>query len=123
MPIISHADARTFNLPGIQFTGLAAPSRGAVDSCVWIVRIDPGTAGTPHRLSREEVIVAIEGTARATLDGEVHEVRAGEAIIVPADTEFALENPYDTAFQAVAVLPVGTHANMAGDSFVPPWAL
>ena len=122
MPVIRAADAPTFDLPGIQFIGLAAPSRGATESAVWIVTIEPGTPGTPHQLTREEVIVAIEGTAKATVGGVEYELAAGGAVIVPARTDFSLANPYDTRFRAVAVLPVGAGATIAGDTFIPPWA-
>jgi quercetin dioxygenase-like cupin family protein len=121
-PVISGADAPIFNLPGIEFTGLAAPSRGATESCVWIVSIEPGTPGTTHQLTREEVIVAIEGTAKATVGGVEYELAAGGAVIVPARTDFSLENPYASRFRAVAVLPVGANAMMGSDTFVPPWA-
>lgn len=121
-PLIAPGAAPTFALPGIEFTGLAAPSRGATDSVVWIVEIRPGTPGAPHRLTREEVIVCIDGKARATVAGTDYELEAGGAVIVPADTDFALANPYESPFRAVAVLPVGGAAVMDGDTFVPPWA-
>jgi mannose-6-phosphate isomerase-like protein (cupin superfamily) len=120
--LIAAAAAPMFTLPGIEFTGLAAPSRGASESSVWIVRIAPGTPGAPHRLTREEVIVAVEGRARATVAGVDHELEAGGAVIVPARTEFALANPYAEPFRAVAVLPVGGEAVMDGETFIPPWA-
>ena len=122
LPVISAADAPTFELPGIQFTGLAAPSRGSTESSVWILDIEPGTPGTPHQLTREEVIVAIEGAARVTVGGVEYELAAGGAVIVPARTDFSLENPYEVRFRAVAVLPVGASAMMGSDAFVPPWA-
>jgi mannose-6-phosphate isomerase-like protein (cupin superfamily) len=120
--LIAAAAAPTFTLPGIEFTGLAAPSRGASESSVWMVRIGPGTPGTPHRLTREEVIVAVEGRARATVGGVDYELEAGGAVIVPPRTEFALANPYAEPFTAVAVLPVGGAAEMNGETFIPPWA-
>ena len=123
MPIISAADAPTFNLPGIEFTGLAAPSRGSMETSVWMVCIDPGTPGMPHQLTREEVLVAIEGKARATLGGREQELAAGSAIVIPAGTDFALSNPYDGPFRAVAVLPVGGEAVVGEKMFTPPWAL
>ena len=121
-PVITATDAPTFALTGIEFTGLAAPSRGAAESAVWIVQIQPGTPGAPHRLTREEVIVAIDGRARANVAGIEYELEAGGAVIVPADTDFALANPYAVPFRAVAVLPVGGAAVMNGETFVPPWA-
>ena len=121
-PLITAADAPTFTLPGIEFTGLAAPSRGARESAVWIVSIRPGTPGTPHQLTREEVLIVLGGRARATLGGKTYELEADNALIVPPRTDFALANPYDEPFRAVAVLPVGG-AGIVGDAiFVPLWA-
>ena len=123
MPVIHAADARTFSVPGSTFTGLAAPSRGAAETAVWILTIAPGSIGTPHRLTREEVFVATAGHATATIDGHVHEIAAGDALIVPADTDFAIGNPADTPFQAVVAMPGGGQACLAGaQPFTPPWA-
>jgi len=122
-PLITAADAPSFVLPGIHFTGLAAPSRGASESAVWIVTLRPGTDGTPHRLTREEVFVALEGRARATLAGEDFELESGCAFIVPRETEFSLANPYEQPFRAVVVLPVGGEGRVGDETFTPPWAL
>jgi mannose-6-phosphate isomerase-like protein (cupin superfamily) len=121
-PHITADDAQTFTLPGIEFTGLAAPSRGARESSVWIVQIRPGTPGTPHQLTREEVLIVLEGRARATLDGTAYDLEAGNAFIVPPRTDFALANPFADTFRAVAVLPVGGQGIVGDDTFVPPWA-
>lgn len=121
-PLIAAAAAPTFTLPGIEFTGLAAPSRGATESAVWIIRIAPGTPGTAHQLTREEVLVVLEGRARATINGTDYELGAGDGFIVPPHTDFALANPFAESFRAVAVLPVGGAGVVGGDTFVPPWA-
>lgn len=122
MPLISVADARHFELPGVRFTGLASPSRGSTENSVWIVMLAPGTTATPHRLTREEVFVAIEGTALASVNGVDYELAAGSALVVPKDTDFALANPHTHPFRAVCVLPVGGQAIRDGVLFTPPWA-
>lgn len=120
--LITGESAPRFDLPGIQFRGLAAPSRGAEESAVWVVSIAPGTPGTPHQLTREEVLVAIEGRARASIAGIQYDFEAGDGLVVPPRTDFVLENPYETAFRAVAVLPVGGGAVIGDETFIPPWA-
>lgn len=75
-----------------------------------------------HRLSREEVIVALAGEARVLVGGREAQLKAGGAVIVPADTDFALSNPGDVMFEAVAVLPVGGQAIIGEAVFTPPWA-
>ncbi len=123
MPIISAQAAPTFDIPGVTFTGLAAPSRGARENSVWRLVMQPGTPANIHRLSREEILVAISGSARVSIDGIESEFTAGSAVIVPPDTEFALFNPGSEPFEAVAVLPVGGKAILAdAAAFTPPWA-
>lgn len=124
MPFIASADAPQFDLPGVSFAGLAAPSRGATENAAWIVTLHAGAAGTPHRLTREETLIAIEGQARARIGGQVHTLTPGSAIVVPPDVEFELSNPSGQPFRAVAVLPVGGQAVMVdGAAFTPPWAV
>ena len=90
----------------------------------WRLRLEPGTPATPHRLTREEVLVAIAGRARASIGGAEHDLVAGGAVIVLAETEFALSNPHDAPFEAVAILPVGGQARIGEEApFTPPWAV
>jgi mannose-6-phosphate isomerase-like protein (cupin superfamily) len=122
MPIIKSTATPQFNLEGLQVTGLAAPSRGAKETCVWKLALAPHTPGTPHSLDREEIFVVLAGRASATVGGETTELAPGDALIVPAHTAFALANPHSEAFEAIAVLPVGGLAAMPnGPAFAPPW--
>jgi mannose-6-phosphate isomerase-like protein (cupin superfamily) len=123
VPHISKDAAPTFAIPGLTFTGLAAPSRGATETCAWVLEIAPGTPGTPHSVEREEIFVAVAGRAAVELpEGQV-ELEAGEALIVPAGETFAIGNPHSEPFRAVAAMPVGSHAVLPdGERFVPPWA-
>ena len=83
---------------------------------------DTGTA-VPHRLSREETLVCIEGRALARLGSDAHELTPGSALVIPAGVEFSIRNPDPAPFRAVAVLPVGGQAEIAGQPpFTPPWA-
>lgn len=123
MPLLQRTEAPTFNLPGIQFTTLASPSRGAHENAVWEVTVAAGVHGSPHRLTREETFVALEGSALIELDGERHELQAGNALVVHAGQTLALSNPGAQPFRALAVFPVGGQA-LVGDqpAFTPPWA-
>jgi mannose-6-phosphate isomerase-like protein (cupin superfamily) len=123
MTLITASAAPVFDLPGVRFIGLASPSRGSRENAVWRVTLQPGTPPQPHRLTREEIFVALSGSAEATIAGVSRCVEAGSALVVPRDTEFALANPGTRPFEAVVVLPVGGEA-LIGDAapFVPPWA-
>jgi quercetin dioxygenase-like cupin family protein len=122
VPIILGSTAPTFDMPNATFTGLASPSRGAKETCVWKTRVHPGAEGVPHSFDHEEVLVVVAGAAVATLDGVEHRVAAGDAIIVPVGAMFSLANPHDEPFEAVVALPVGAMAFMNGQSLVPPTA-
>ena len=83
MPVLKAPPAHTHELGGARFTSLATPSRGSSDTCVWKVEIAPGTPGTPHRLTREEVFVVLAGRAEVRLGDTVSEAGPGDAIVVP----------------------------------------
>lgn len=123
MPVNKGASAPVFDLPHVTFTGLASPSTGAKETSVWRTSVKPGTKPDPHFFDHEEVLVLIAGKGYALLDGERHDVVAGDTIIVPAGCMFGLGNESDELFEAIVSLPVGTMATMAsGESLVPPMA-
>jgi mannose-6-phosphate isomerase-like protein (cupin superfamily) len=123
MPLIRSADGPTYTLGHVTFTGLASPSRGARETCAWRIRVAPGAPPALHTLDREEILVAVAGSAVATLEGTEHPIAPGDAIVVPAGATFAIANPYDEPFEAVAALPVGGRACFpGGEPFVPEWA-
>lgn len=111
-------------MAGTRFTPLAAPSSGSTEICVWRVELSPHADAVPHELTREEVLVVLSGTARASIGGRVADVGAGDAIIVPPDTPFSLTAVGGDPVVALAYLPVGGQARMpGGEPFTPPWAL
>jgi quercetin dioxygenase-like cupin family protein len=123
MPVLSAPDTHTHELPGARFTTLASPSRGSSETSVWQVELLPGAETVPHRVTREEIFVALTGRAIATLDGAAHTLAAGETLILSPATEFTLEPSGDEPFRALVCLPVGGQAIIAdGEPFTPPWA-
>jgi quercetin dioxygenase-like cupin family protein len=123
MPVL-HAPAEpTHDLGGTRFTSLATPSRGSTDTSVWIVEILPGTPAAPHSLTRQEVFVVLAGTASVRLAGQADEAAVGDAIVVPAGTEFELANASVGPLRLVCCLPAGGQAQLPdGSTFTPPWA-
>jgi quercetin dioxygenase-like cupin family protein len=122
VPVLSPAPPMD-PFPGTRFIPLAAPSRGSVRTSVWQVEIQPGTPAAPHQLTEEEIFVVLAGEANVTLAGEVRAAVAGDAIVVPADTDFALENRGTVPLRLLCVLPVGGKARTPdGTAFTPPWA-
>jgi quercetin dioxygenase-like cupin family protein len=123
MPPITSALAPVFERPGVTFTGLTSPQRGARENSVWRFRVEPGAPGHPHRVTREETFVALQGRALIDVDGETHALAAGDAIAIPAGARLQLSNPGAEPFEGLAVLPVGGQVLVEGQApFVPPWA-
>jgi mannose-6-phosphate isomerase-like protein (cupin superfamily) len=124
MAVIPAPPAPTHELHGARFTSLATPSRGSTDTSVWLVEIAPGTAATPHRLTREEVFVVLDGRAEVHLGGELSVAAPGDAIVVPAGVPFALAPAGEESLRALCCLPVGGQGRLEeGEPFTPPWAL
>jgi quercetin dioxygenase-like cupin family protein len=127
VPVISAASAPTFSLPTTPetvFTGLASPSRGSRETCVWRLSLAPGTLPAAHALDHEEIIVGQSGQAIARIGNDEFHVGQGDAVIVPAGELFSLANPHGAPFEAIAVLPVGGRAALAdGQWFTPPWTI
>ena len=85
--------------------------------------IQPGTPATPHRLTREEVFVILDGSARVRIDGDSATAEAGDVVVVPAAVDFEIVAGGTQPLRALCCLPVGGQALLAdGDPFTPPWA-
>ncbi len=124
MPIIRGEKTSPFQLPGITFTPLAAPSLGALTNAVWRLEIAAQTPGSLHSLDKEEIFVALSGQAEVVLAGQVVQLHAGDTLVVPAGEPFSLANLGPDVFQAMAIAPAGIQATMpGGQAFAPPWTL
>lgn len=123
MPLISADASQTFNLPGVTFKTMSAPSLGSQENSVWMVRVEAGTRGQPHVISREETFIALGGSAEFEVDGEMIAVEAGSTLVIPAGSTVALTNYGSVAFEAFSILPVGGLVKVDGKPwFTPPWA-
>ena len=105
MAVIPAPAAPTHHLGGTSFTALATPSRGSKDTSVWQVEIQPGTPATPHRLTREEVFVILDGSARVRIDGDSATAEAGDVVVVPAAVDFEIVAGGTQPLRALCCLP------------------
>ena len=121
MAVISAPTAPTHAIDHARFTALATPSRGSAETSVWRVELASGAPATPHRLTREEVWVLLDGQADVSLDGQTSRANTGDAIVVPPGTEFAITAVGVEPLHAVC-LPVGGQGQIGdGDPFAPDW--
>ncbi|WP_331771587.1 cupin domain-containing protein (plasmid) [Embleya sp. NBC_00888] len=101
----------------------AAPSRGSSENSAWRLTLKPGSSAPPHALDREEIFVAISGRLTVTMDDGTFDVEAGDALVVLANTQFAIANHDDIPFEAVVILLVGGRGLIPGQApFIAPWA-
>jgi mannose-6-phosphate isomerase-like protein (cupin superfamily) len=121
--IIRSEDAPTFTLGEATATGYASPSRGARELSLWRIALAAGECSPPHTLTHEEVFLALEGSATATIDGADEGVAAGDCLIVPVRTPFTLRAGPE-GFSAVCAMPAGGQATVLpdGPTITPPWA-
>ncbi len=123
MAIVPALDTPDFAVGGARFTPRVSPSRGATETSVWEVVIEPGTPATPHSLTRDEVFVVLEGEATVAVGAVAGVARPGDAIVVPAGVALALANEGAGPLRLLCCLPVGGQARLAdGSLFTPPWA-
>lgn len=124
MTVIRAAEAPRFTLPGIEFTGLAAPSRGSGDLCTWRLTVEGAfVSPEPHTLDRDEIFMVTAGAIKLTPTGDP--IVAGDAAVVPAGSPIQLVNAGDTAAEVIVAIPAGFTAKAADGSVIgtPPWAL
>ena len=125
MTIIRSAEAPTYTLPGVQFHGLTAPSRGASELSTWRLRIAPHVPrGEAHWLDHEEVFIVVSGALDVTVNDMTTTLYAGDAVSVPAGARIQAGNSGDDPTEAVVCVPAGTRATMASGQEIgtPPWA-
>lgn len=80
-------------------------------SMVMFEFVVPANARVPaphHHRDVDEVVYALEGTITTTLDGQKHELRKGETLIVPRGSVHTHENLYSDTARALIVMTPGT---------------
>ena len=121
MTIIRADQAPTFELPGVRFTGYAAPSRGCAEVCTWQITVSPDQEPGPHTLDRDETFLVLEGRLRVTPDGE--DLGPGDVAVVPAGETIAVVNPGSVPARAYVAIGAGFTATTSdGQTIQPPWA-
>lgn len=123
MHVITAAEAPRFGLPGVDFTGYAAPSRGSAGLCAWRIEVAPGLVSEQaHTLDQDEVFLVTSGSITLSPDGPA--LAAGDCAVVPAGTPILLANPGEGPAAAHVMIRSGFSATMADGTRLatPPWA-
>ena len=134
MYTIRAAQAPHFELPGVGFAGLAAPSRGSAGLCTWLLTVEPGhDPDEPHTIDQDEVFMVVSGTIRfgsaldaaGEPDAASRELGPGDAAVIPAGEPIRIVNPGTEPAQVYVAIRSGFVAKAADGSLIgtPPWAL
>lgn len=67
-----------------------------------------GEAISSHSSQGDALVSVLSGSARITVGDTVHQVRAGESILMPAGVPHAVEAPEDFKMLLVVLFPPGT---------------
>ena len=79
MYVIEAAEAPRFELPGIEFTGLASPSRGSGELCTWRLGVAAGLRSeAAHSLDHDEIFMVVSGAIQVSPGAPI--LRAGDAV-------------------------------------------
>lgn len=122
MYVVTETEERTTRTPAGAMYGLAAPSQGGSEVSTWRVEIADGQATPVHQIDKEQVWMPIAGAFEVTVEGEVEQVKAGQAVAIPAGATRQLKAVGDT--QALVAMAVGGKAMIPGkeDKIPLPWA-
>ncbi|MFE1953103.1 cupin domain-containing protein [Streptomyces sp. NPDC059524] len=123
MPVVRASEAVVHDLHGVRFVSYATPHSGSKELAAWRGEIPAGTKGTPHTVTREEILHVLSGSLHLTLDGTAHALTAGDTAIVNAGAELSVENPTDSPASMWVTTSVGLEATLQdGTRIAPPWA-
>ena len=122
MPIERAADHPNFEIGGNSVTSFAAPARGSGDTALFRIDLPAGGGLPPHRHDHFDVFTVAEGTGEVHLGDEVHEVAAGDSVVIPPGELHWMEAGTGGAAIVVTMLP-GTKLIREADGVetVPPW--
>ena len=122
MPVIRASESAVHQMHGTTFTSYASPARGSRELCAWHIEIPGRTTGIRHHVSREEVLYVLSGTIQASVDGRAEHAAAGDVILVPAGTQFGVDNLADGPATAWVTTSVGFRGILPDGSWIaPPW--
>ncbi|HTR90186.1 MAG TPA: cupin domain-containing protein [Trebonia sp.] len=83
--VLLPAAMRRSETPNAVMTTLASPTQGPTGRLsLWKIAMRPGQRGPLHVFDSEQVWHLLAGEADFEVDGEVHRLRAGDAVVLPA---------------------------------------
>jgi quercetin dioxygenase-like cupin family protein len=121
MPVERAAEHPTFELGGNTVTSLAAPARGAEEAALFRIAVPAGGGLPRHHHDHLDVFTVEGGSVRFHMGSDVHELVAGDSVVVPIGEWHHLEAGEDGATILVTMLAKTKLIREDGSVTVPPW--
>lgn len=124
MTVVRAADAVVHDLHGARFTAYATPAHGSRELRAWRLQLPAGSTGVPHTVSREEVLLVLDGALQVSLDGRpAQAATVGDAVVVPPGSLLRIDNAGGGTATAWVTTSAGMEATLPdGSRITPPWA-
>jgi quercetin dioxygenase-like cupin family protein len=120
---IRKTEARVIETPAATMRTYVSPTTPVpAPVAVWRTEMAAGSAGPVHRVDADQVLVVLEGTLVAELQGHREDVPAGDCLLLPAGVERRL-TAGDAGVVTLTTSRPGAMAHAGTAEPVPvPWA-
>jgi quercetin dioxygenase-like cupin family protein len=116
-------EARVVATPAATMRTYASPTTpAATDIAVWRTDMSAGASGPLHIVDTDQVVVVVDGTLSAEIDGRRCEVPAGDSVLLPAGTQRRLTARGARLVTVTASAPGATARAGDADPVLVPWA-
>jgi quercetin dioxygenase-like cupin family protein len=95
---------------------------GGTEVAVWRTEMGSSASGPCHRIDTDQVVVLVEGGLEVRAADEVRVLRPGDAVLLPAGSEWQLVAGDAGAVTLSAALPGGVARVGDGEPVVVPWS-
>ncbi len=110
MPVVEYD---TLSFDAVEMDGVnkvtkvnaVGPDEGWPGHTLRVFRMGPGGNTPHHQHPWEHVNHVIKGRGTLTLDGQDHELKAGDFAYVPPNTDHQFRNPGDEDFEFICIVP------------------
>ncbi len=110
MPVYKYRDMKPIEvkMDGVKNTYKAVvigEKDGWADYVLRVFRIEPGGYTPHHQHAWEHINHVIRGRGKLRLGDRIFELGEKDFALVPANTEHQFENPFDTPFEFICIVP------------------
>ncbi len=123
MSRIRLSEARVVETPAATMRTYASPTTvRPAPHAVWRTVLQPGFAGPAHTVDVVQVVVVIDGTLVAHLDGQAEEIPSGDSVVLPAGCERRLVAGGSGVVTLTTSAPGATARVGDAEPVAVPWA-